>query len=149
MTRSALYTILGFAIAIAVAVAGFFLLEIEQIAIHIWALAFLILSLLVSMGSLVSILQRKAAAKDTVFHSAGTTAAVCVYQAVVLLSIAFTGAFNGKTGRFIFTEIAILAAFAVVMLAIGLSARYVHAANAKTLERQENGEHGAPKRGGF
>jgi len=148
MKKSSLFTILGFAIAIAVVVSGFFLLGIEQIAIHFLALAFLVLSLLVSMGALVTITQRKAA-RDTVFYGAGTSAAVWVYQVAVIISVALVGVFNGRIGIFIFTEIVINAVFSIVTLAINLSARRIHASNAKTYERQENGEYNTPKRGGF
>jgi len=149
MTRSSLYTIIGFTIAIVVVVAGFFLLSIDQIAIHLWALAFLILSLLLSMGLLVGIAQRKSSGKDTIFYSAGTGATVWIYQIAVIISVALVGLFNEKVGRFVFTEIVIIAIFAIIILAINFFAKRTHASNAKTLELQENGEYNAPKRGGF
>jgi hypothetical protein len=148
MLRSSLYTVIGFAIAIVVVVAGFFLIGIEQIAIHIWALAFLILSLLVSMGTFVMVIQRRCV-KDTVVYSAGASAAVWLYQVAVIVSVFLVGVFNGKVGRFVFAEIAIIAAFVIISLVINLSARHVHSSNMKTSERKENGEYNKPKRGGF
>ncbi|ODU55897.1 MAG: hypothetical protein ABT01_05105 [Clostridium sp. SCN 57-10] len=149
MVRSSLYTIIGFTIAIVVVVAGFFLLSIEQIAIHLWAAAFLILSLLISMGLLVGIAQRKPSSKDAVFYSAGIGATVWLYQIAVIISVALVGAFNKKVGNFVFAEISIMATFAIIALAVNFFARRTHVTNAKILERQGNGEYNTPKRGEF
>lgn len=149
MVRSAIYTIVGFAIAIVAVVAGFFLLSVEQIAIHLWALAFLVLSLLLSMGLLAGIAQSKGSGKDTVFYSAGIGAIVWIYQIAVIISVALVGVFDQKVGPFVITEVAIIAVFAIVTLAVNFFAMRTYSSNAKTMERQKNGEHDAPKRGGF
>lgn len=125
------------------------MLSIEQIAIHFWALVFLIISLLISMGLFVGINQSASAGKDKVFYSAGTGATVWIYQIAVIISVALVGLFNEKVARFVFTEIVIIAIFAIVMLAINFFARRTQELNAKIFERKNNGECKVPKRGGF
>ena len=148
MTRRITYTIAGFSIAIMIVIAGFFLLSIDRTAIHIWALSFLILSLLISMASLITLSRRKNE-KDAIFYNAGTVAAIGIYQLAVIVSVAFVRAFDGRIGRFVFVEIAILALFAIAVLAINIFARHVHNSNVRTQDRQQSGENNTQKRGGF
>ena len=149
MIRSSLYTIISFSIAIVIVAAGFFLLGIEQTIIHFWALAFLILSLLMSMCLLLTITRRKTIVKDAVFYNAGASVIVWLYQVAVIISVALVGVFDNKVGRFIFVEITVLAVFIIIMLAINLFAQHTYLSNNTTAERKANGEYDAPKNGGF
>jgi hypothetical protein len=139
-------SILG--IAIVVVIAGFFLLNIERVALNIWALCSLTLSLVVNMLANLTIVTRKYG-KDSVYYNAGLAGALWVYQIAIIISVAFTRLFAEHTTRFVFVELLIHALFLIAAIAIGAGAAHVHNRNLETAEKQESGEYNTPKRGGF
>ncbi len=148
MVKTSKYIAACFCIAIATVVLGFFLLGVEQIAIHFWALAFLLLSLLISAASLISVAQKKSP-EDTMLFKSGIGVVTCLYQVAVIVSIIFVGAFNEAINKFIFTEILITAAYAIVFLAVSFFANRNHVAKVDSQEYQDNNQNNTPKRGGY
>jgi hypothetical protein len=142
MRRHTLYTIGIFLIAIIVTVAGFFLRDIERIALNYWAFGFLLFSLVLSLVSLITI-------KDNVFYNAAVISAVWLYQIAIIATMFFVKSFSEAVNKFILMEIAINALFFIVAILIIASSKYVHDSNAKTFEKLNNGDYNTPKRGGF
>ena len=149
MKKNSLYIVICYTIVIALILAGFFLLDVNQIIIHFWALTFLILSLVVSMGLLVTIAQQNSDDKEPVFYNAGVTAVICCYQVAVIISVALVGMFNEKLAKFVFVEISIIAVFAIILIAVNSFPQHTRLSNEKTLEQRENNEFDKPKRGGL
>jgi hypothetical protein len=143
-----MYTVAGFLIAIIIVIAGFFLLEIEKIALNYWAFAFLLFSLVVSMFTNVSIAQTKRN-KDGVFYNAGLSVAVWLYQIAIIVTMFFVKSFGDGVGKLALLEIVINALFFITVIALVGFARHIHDKNAETLAKRENGEFNTPKRGGF
>jgi hypothetical protein len=142
MRRNTLYTIGVFLIAIVVTVAGFFLLDIERIALNYWAFGFLLFSLVLSLLSLITI-------KGSVFYNAAVIGAVWLYQIVVIATMFFVKIFSEAVNKFVLMEITINALFFIAAILIIASSRYVHDSDAKTFEKLNNGDYNTPKRGGF
>jgi hypothetical protein len=142
MRRNTLYTIGVFLIAIVVTVAGFFLLDIERIALNYWAFGFLLFSLVLSLILLITI-------QDSVFYNAAVVSAVWLYQIAVIATMFFVKSFSEAVNKFVLMEITINALFFIAAILIIASSRYVHDSNAKTFEKLNNGNYNAPKRGGF
>ena len=148
MRRGVLATIVAFAIGIVVIIAGFFLLEIDRVAINYWAFGSLLFSLVVSLLATLTLVAPKAN-KGGVFYTAGLSGAIWIYEAIVVISILFARFFANRVNGFVFIQIAINASFFIVaVIIIGVSNR-VHNNNAKTYENLQSGEYDKPKRGGF
>jgi len=148
MNRGILTTISVFAIGILVVVAGFFLLDIEKIALNFWAFGSLLFSLTVSLLAMITLVSPKKY-KDGVFYTAGLSSTVWLYEIAVIISVLFIKSFIDKLNSFIFLQIAINALFLIVaVVIINISGR-VYDNNARTSENIQSGEYDKPKRGGF
>ena len=108
--------LIGF-IIIAFTIAAFFLLEIEKIAVNIWALAFLLLSEIALFGGLIG-LRISPAGHSAVFFRTGVSAVLTLYFGVTLVSVFFAGAFKEKVNTFIFIELAIIVLFSVALISV-------------------------------
>ncbi len=137
-----------YAIAVLFVTAGFFLLDIDKIALYIWAYSSLLFSLSVSLVSTI-ILASKMIAKDALFFNAGFGSAICIYQVLVIISILFINSFRYHIGAFIFLEIAIFVLFVVVSIVVHVSSTHIYEKNMKSLEKLNNAEVDIPKRGGL
>ena len=146
--RGVLVTIVVYAIAMGVAIAGFFLLEVDKTKLNYWALGGLLFSLAASMV-IIAFFVFRSGDRERTFASAGLISAIVIYQIAVIVSIVFTGAFRNNPNRFILLEIVINAAFFVVVIAVIAAAGRIHDRNAMTYEKQQSGEYDSPKRGGF
>lgn len=148
MSRGILTTISVFVIGILVVVAGFFLLEIERVALHFWAFGSLLFSLVVSLLVAITLVAPKRN-KDGVFYTAGINSAIWIYEIVVIVSILFLKSFEDHLGGFIFTQITINALFFIAVIVINTVSGRIHDSNVKTSENLQNGEYDKPKRGGL
>lgn len=148
MSRGVLTTITVFSIGILVVIAGFFLLDIEKIALYIWAFGSLLFSLVVSLLAMVALVAPKRN-KGGVFYTAGLSSVVWIYEIAIVISVLFTKSFIEKLHSFILLQIAINAMFFIVAIIIITVSRRTHDDNRKTYENVQNGEYTKPKRGGF
>ena len=141
-------TIIVFAIGILVTIAGFFLLEIEKIALNYWAFGSLLFSLVVSLLATLMLVAPKKN-NSGVFYSGGLGSAIWIYEILIVLSIFFTKSFVEHMYRFVFLEVAINALFFIsAMVICSVSAR-LHNNDVKTSNNLQSGEYNIPKRGGF
>ena len=147
MNRSVLTSVGVFVIGILVTIAGFFLLEIEKIALHYWAFGLLLFSLVVSMFVTVALVAPKKG-KSSVFYNTGMSAAIALYQIAVIISMFFTHSFKENVNGFIFLQIAINAVFFIALMIITNTSGNVHQSNMNTQEKAQDGEYNGPKRGG-
>jgi hypothetical protein len=148
MSRGILTTIIVFAIGIIVVLAGFFLLDIEKIALNFWAFGSLLFSLIVSLLATLTFVAPKKN-KDSVYYAAGLGSTIWIYEIVVVISIFFTKSFVEHLYRFVFLQIAINTLFFISALVITNVSARVHDNNAMTYESSQSGEYNKPKRGGF
>lgn len=149
MFKSSRFIILGFAIAIITVLMGFFMLRIERTPLYLWALGFLVLSMIISMALNIGMMERDTSDKDKVLDNAGTAGLVWIYQLSVIISVVFTRLFENKIYQFIFLQVVIIAIFSILMLLVNHFSMQVHTLDRKTLDRQENNEYSKPKRGGY
>ena len=133
------------ALVIALSLAAFFLLDVERVAVRVWALAFLLLSELILFSGLIS-LRLANEARGNVFLKTGITTALSLYFATTLMSVIFAGAFKGRLGTFILIELAIIVFFAIIMIAIFASSRSIARLDEADMAKVAVSE---PKRGGF
>ncbi|QOX63651.1 hypothetical protein FRZ06_09960 [Anoxybacterium hadale] len=141
-------TVIVFTIAILVVIAGFFLLDIEKIALNYWAFGSLLFSLAVSLLATLALVAPKEN-KGSVFYTGGLSSAIWIYEIMVVISVFFTNKFVEHMYRFVFLEIAINALFFISALVIyNVSARLQYN-DAKTYKNLQSGEYNKPKRGGF
>lgn len=148
MSRGILTTIIVFAIGILVTIAGFFLLEIEKIALNYWAFGSLLFSLVVSLLATLMLVAPKKNYSG-VFYSGGLGSAIWIYEILIVLSIFFTKSFVEHMYRFVLLEVAINALFFIsAMVICSVSAR-LHNNDVKTSNNLQSGEYNIPKRGGF
>ncbi|MEM5768600.1 MAG: hypothetical protein AAGU32_10000 [Bacillota bacterium] len=148
MSRGTLTSIIIYAVGILVAIAGFFLLNIEKIALNFWAFGSLLFSLVVSLLATLTLVAPKKN-KDRVFYSSGLGSAIWIYQIVIVISILFTRLFEEHVYGFVFFQVAINALFFMsALVIINVSAR-VHDNNEETYKNLQSGEYNGPKRGGF
>ncbi len=146
MSRGILTTIIIYAVGILVVIAGFFLLDIEKVALNFWAFGSLLFSLVVSLLAMLTLVAPKKN-KDGVYYSTGLGSTIWIYEIVVVISIFFTKSFAEHLYRFVFLQIAINAVFFIIALVIiNVSAR-VYDNNKRTYENLP-GEYNKPKRGG-
>jgi hypothetical protein len=143
-----IFIFLIFLILISVAVSGFFLLGIPQTALYISALAFLLLSLIVSMLSLIRI-QKARSETDGLYHSVGTLVIVWIYQIAVIVITPLALFFNGLITVYILIEIVLIAFYAIGTVVVNAAARKVHSMNEETARKRESGEFDEAKRGGY
>ncbi|QIB69690.1 hypothetical protein Ami103574_10310 [Aminipila butyrica] len=148
MSRGSLTAIVSYTIAILVVIVGFFLLDIEQIALNFWAFGFLLLSLVVSLLVTLALVTPKGN-RDRIYYSTGLVSAIWLYELVVIISMFFTGWFAEHLFRFVFLQIAINAVFFIVAVVIVNVSAQVHDNKIKTYDDIQNGEHNRPKRGGI
>jgi len=148
MSRGILTTISVFIIGILVVVAGFFLLDIEKVALNFWAFGSLLFSLVVSLLAVITLVAPKRN-KASAFYNAGLSGAIWTYEIAVIISILFINSFIDRLNNFIFTQIAINAFFFIVAVLIIVASAHISDGNARTAENLQNGEYNKPKRGGF
>ena len=141
-------SIISFAIGILVVIAGFFLLDIEKIALNYWAFGSLLFSLVISLLATLKLIAPKEN-KGSVFYSGGLGSAIWIYEILVVISIFFTNKFVDHMYRFVFLEIAINALFFISAMVIFNVSSRLHDNDAKTYENLQSGEYNKPKRGGF
>jgi hypothetical protein len=137
-----------FGIGILVVIAGFFLLNIEWIALHFIALGSLVFAFAAAMLMTLLVLAPKREER-TVFYTAGLSGAIWVYVIAVIISVIFTDAFLGNLGGFIFLQIGLHALFFIIAFAIIIASSHLRDMDIKTSEEQQNGEYEKPKRGGY
>jgi len=132
-------------IAIAFTLAFFFLMDIEPIAVNIWALIFVILSEIVFFGGLMR-LRNVGADHNLVFLRAGFVASLSIYLSATLISAFFTGAFRDRLNIFILIQLAIIAVFLVAAIVLYTSSRNITRRNLDDELKVGTKE---PKRGNF
>ncbi len=137
-----------FILCVILVISGFFLLDIEKIALNYWALGFLLFSftfsMLVSLGG--TFLR---STRDNVFNIVGLYSAIFIYQIGVIVCTIFTPLFKENVGTFIFIQIAINIVFTVVLITIISFTGYLNKVDDKTFDKIKSGEYDSPKRGGF
>lgn len=141
-------TIIVFSIGILVTIAGFFLLEIEKIALNYWAFGSLLFSLVVSLLATLMLVAPKKN-NSGVFYSGGLGSAIWIYEILIVLSIFFTKSFVEHMYRFVFLEVAINALFFICAMVIYNISTRLQYNDAKTYKNLRSGEYNKPKRGGF
>ena len=132
-------------IVIAFSLAVFFLRDIERISTNIWALTFLLLSELVFFGGLIG-LRFTGAKYNKTFAKAGITTALVLYFIATLISAFCAGAFRENLNTFILIELAIVAVFMIITIAIFAYSRGIAGRNEADIAKVAANE---PKRGGF
>ncbi len=146
MYKNLVTTLTVYLILIAVVVAGFFLLKIEQTAINYWAFGSIIFSFVVT---LIVVILAVVFHKKGIVHTVGLTTLLLVYQILVIISVALTGTYEFKLNIFILIQICLNALF-IVCLVLHLNAtRLVLKSNEQIDESNKNGEFDKPKRGKF
>lgn len=148
MNKRILTIISIFAIGMLVVVTGFFLLDIEKVAINFWAFGSLMFSLVVSLFATIFLIY-PGKNKYNVLHTVGLSNAVWVYEIIIIISILFLKPFIDHLGGFIFLQISINALFLVAMITIKTASGRVHNVNVNTYENLQVEEYNKPKRGGF
>ena len=148
MSKGTLTTITVFAIGIVVVIAGFFLLDIEKIALNFWAFGSLLFSLIVSLLAMLTLVVPKENSEH-IFYSSGLSSAILIYEIAVVISIFFTNSFEDHVYRFVFLQVAINALFFISTLLIVNTSAHVHNSKTTTKENLESREYSKPKRGGF
>lgn len=132
-------------IAIAFSLVAFFLLNAERVAVHWWALAFLLLSEVIMFGGLIG-LRHTTANHSSVFLKIGITTSLSLYFGITLVSVLLAGLFRDNLNVFILIELAIIALFAIVSISIFAVARKLERQGEKDIKKIGGNE---PKRGGF
>lgn len=132
-------------IVIAFSLAAFFLLDIERIAVNIWALIFLLLSEGILFGGLIA-LRFSSVQHSKAFLSAGVTTALLLYFAITLISVFWAGSLKERLNTFILIELAIVALFVIVVVSIMAFSRHTVQRNEEDIAKVGTTE---PKRGGF
>jgi hypothetical protein len=148
MDKNIFYTISGFFIVIVVLIVGFFLLDIERITLHYYALNFLLFSLIISLVSIITIVRVKTG-KDSVFYNAGLSGAVWLYQIAIIITMFFVKNFRDGINKFILIEIVINALYFIAVILIVAFSNHVYHSNSQTAEKLNNGDYNTPKRGGY
>jgi hypothetical protein len=148
MSRGVSVSISAFAIAILVVIAGFFLLDIDKVALYFWAFGSLVFSLCVSLILTISVASKKTA-NDVLFFNAGFGSVIWVYQILVIISMLFVNSFKHHVGAFVFLEIVIFAILVVVAFAVQVSSKHIYENNMNSQVKLDNDEYNKPKRGGF
>jgi len=134
------------AIVIGFTLVAFFLLDFERLAIHWWALFFLLLSELVFFGGLISIPSMRGE-RNKVFLRAGLGTALFLYFAATAITvISFTWFFSINLNHFILIQLAIVAFFGVVSVLMLSFSRRIAAVDQKSRDAVSETE---AKRGGF
>ena len=105
------------AITLAFSLVAFFLLNIERIAVNIWALAFLLLSECVLFCGLIGLRFHNAQHSMT-FLKAGIISSLSLYFGVTVICVLFARFFKESLNIFILIELAIIALFAIIIVAI-------------------------------
>lgn len=148
MSKGILTTISIFAIAIIAVIVGFFLLDIEKVALIFWAFGSLLFSLVVSLLVTIILVSPKKD-KERVFYTAGLSGAVWVYAIAVVISILFTKSFADRLNSFIFLQIGINALFFITAIVIITVSGHIYSNDESTYEKFQKDEYNRPKRGGF
>ena len=132
------------AIVVALTLAAFFLLDFERTTIHWWALAFLLLSEVLLFSGLIAV---RFAGGDygKLFLRAGLSTTLVLYFAFTLVSVLFVGLFQ-NLNRFILLQLAIVALFAIITVAVLAFSRKIPMQEEASLDSVDVT---APKRGGF
>lgn len=148
MSRGVLATISVFVIGIIITIAGFFLLNIEQVTLNFYALGFLLFSQVVSLFVVITVIRPKE--KNTgVLYVSGLMSSIWIYEVAVILSILFIHLFDDSQGQFVFLQIVINALLFVTIISISNVSRHLNSKNAesqKKLMEEDNKEY---RRGGF
>ncbi len=148
MNKNFLTSCTIFALFTIVTLSGFFLLNIEQIAINIWSLVFLIFSYIVTLSSTLFLLTKRANSDD-VFAFTGINSLLFVYQISVFVSVALVWLTNIHLGTFIFIQLVLNAIFIIMFVLLMFSSKSINETNLKTMQKLENGDFNNEKRGGF
>lgn len=148
ISKDTITVISVYIIGIFVAVAGFFLLDIEKIALNFWALGSLLFSLVISLLGMIMLVIPKRE-KNGVFYTAGLSSTIVIYEIAVVISLLFTRLFVDKLTSFIFLQISINALFFIIGIIIIAVSERIHDSNEETYEKLKNGEYSKPKRGGI
>ncbi|MEQ8235209.1 MAG: hypothetical protein ABRQ23_00350 [Syntrophomonadaceae bacterium] len=148
MSKGSFTTIIIFAIGILVVITGFFLLDVEKVALNFWAFGSLLFSLVVSLLTTLMLVAPEKN-KDSVYYSAGLGSTIWIYEIVVVISILFTKSFVEHLYGFVFLQIAINALFFISALTITIVSARVQDNNTKTYESLQSGEYNKSRRGGF
>lgn len=122
------------AITVVFTMIAFFLSEIERSALHLWALAFLLLAEVVLCSGLIAVKSLDANHSKVLVRS-GITGALSLYFFITLVSILFAGQFRDRVNIFIILELGIIALFAVIILMILACSRSIAGRNRRMNER--------------
>ena len=132
-------------VVVAFTVAAFFLLEIERIAVFIWALAFLLLSEVALFGGLIG-LRFASSQQENVFRTAGITSSLILYVVATFVITLFANAMRERMYAFILLHLGVIMLFAIATISILAFSRGIARRNEEDLAKV--GDH-QPKRGGF
>ncbi|MCL2760562.1 MAG: hypothetical protein FWD70_02820 [Desulfuromonadales bacterium] len=132
-------------IVIAFSITAFFLLDIERIAVNVWALAFLLLAELALFGGLIG-LRFIGANHGKVFLRTGIATVLWFYFIATFVSVLFARAFRENLKIFILIELTIIVLFAIVAISIFAVSRSIAARDEVDITKVGTNE---PKRGGF
>ncbi|MDR0979203.1 MAG: hypothetical protein LBL91_04650 [Lachnospiraceae bacterium] len=148
MSRKISMPVIAYMAVILIVVAGFFLLEIEQTDINLWAFGSLVFSLLLSMVVTLTVTIKKSESNNITYNSAVMSLSA-IYEVIVILTMFFVGAFETNLNGFIFLQIIINIIFIVLVVMLKGTNEHIKDNNTKTAQNLSNGEYNTPKRGGF
>ncbi|MGI6530380.1 MAG: hypothetical protein ACOX3J_12015 [Clostridia bacterium] len=148
MNRGILLTVCIFAIVVLVVVAGFFLLDIEKVALSYWGFGSLLFSLAVSMLAAITILLPKKR-RNAVFYSFGLSSATTLYLTAIIVGLIASKAFEKNLNGFILLQVIIHSLFIITAIIIFLASEHIRNKNVETQKKLDSGEYDRPKRGGF
>jgi len=132
-------------IVIAFTIAAFFLLDIERIAIFLWALGFLLLSEIILFVGLICV-RKESAKQANVFMRSGVTSVLLLYVVATVVVTLLAGSFADNLNVFILIELGVIAIFTIVTIAILAFSRSIARRNAEDASKVDVDQ---PKRGGF
>ena len=132
-------------IVVALILSGFFLFNIERVAINMWALSFLLISICIFFISMIA-LRLPNPQHSSLFLNAGVTTTLALYVISTSIITFLSGMYRDNLNTFIFIELANIALFAIIAVAILAFSRKVASSNITDAEKVGSNQ---PKRGGF
>ena len=134
------------AVVIAFTIALFALLDFYWLALHTWALTFLLAAEIVFFGGLIAISFFQQS-HNKVFFRSGLTSALFLYLiATILVANVFTWIFPLAINIFVLINLGIIALFAVILIAVLAASKRLAAVDAKSHDAVHETK---AKRGGF
>jgi FlaA1/EpsC-like NDP-sugar epimerase len=132
-------------IIVAFTLAAFFLLDYDRVAVHWWALTFLLLSEVVLFSGLVG-LKYADRTYNGFFYRSGIFTTLSLYLLATLIVALLVGFFRENVNIFILIHLAIITLFAIIILLLYSFSRKLERQGEKDIKKIGTNE---PKRGGF